>query len=693
MNADSILSAISDMVVILDTDLKILDQNNICREKAGDHKGEYCYSVFENRSRACEDCPVKSSFKDERSHTCERIRDSETDKRYLEIKGSSFRDPDSKIMMGVEIIRDITGYKNIEKRLIARESQQTAIAEIEYNALTGFELNLLMDVSANLVTHTLGIDRCLILENRENGFVYSTGIGWDKNIFPKPLKDPITNYAILTEEPLIIDNIPNDPRFRSTFFNVNNIISSMSVRIGERKTPFGVLIAQSTLYRKFTDDEIHFLQIVANVLAEAIKRKSAENALRSAKERAENAEKRLMMKERQQTAIAEIEYNALTGFEFDVLMDVAVNLVVNTMEIERCLILEKKQDNFVFCAGIGWDRKIISTLPKETIMNHALLSEEPIIIEENNNDPRLSSFFKENGIKSIMTVCMGELKNPFGVISVQSKNVRKFTDDEVHFFQVVSNVLSEAIKRKSVENALKSAKEQAEEASKAKTRFLFTVGHELRTPLNAIIGFSELLKQKIPGDLNEKQEHYIDSIINSGNNQLKNINNILEVAKIDKELLKTEKISLSLAVDDVLERMKEKVFLRNILIIKELDPQYDLIFADILKFKQVLTHLFDNAIKFNIEGGKVIIGSRKEETMIKISISDTGIGIKQEDKMKLFKSFEQLDASLGRKYGGMGIGLLISKQIIEQHGGRLEVESIFGKGSTFSIFLPFDGKI
>jgi signal transduction histidine kinase len=227
-------------------------------------------------------------------------------------------------------------------------------------------------------------------------------------------------------------------------------------------------------------------------------------------------------------------------------------------------------------------------------------------------------------------------------------------------------------------------------ASKTKTEFMMAMGHELRTPLNSIIGFSDLLKRKNFGELNEIQEKYVDNINLSGNNLLMIINDILDISEVEagKIDLSIKKMSIADVINISIASIKDIAKQKKIQVITEIDPGSDLIEADMNRIRQVFFNILNNAIKFSKPEGIVTITARKECEMVQISVSDTGIGIKEEDIGRLFKEFEQIDRGPSRQYGGTGLGLVISKKLIELHGGRIWVKSIYGEGSTFSFTLP-----
>ncbi len=232
-------------------------------------------------------------------------------------------------------------------------------------------------------------------------------------------------------------------------------------------------------------------------------------------------------------------------------------------------------------------------------------------------------------------------------------------------------------------------------ASKAKSEFLASMSHELRTPLNSVIGFSELLKEKATGEINEKQDHYITNVITSSKFLLNLINDILDLSKVEagKIDLVVEKIYLPETLDETIILIKEKASKHNVFIKKEFDPQLKFMEADKHRLKQILFNLLSNAIKFSKkEGGTVTITTKKVNDMAQISVSDTGIGIREEDLGKLFKEFGQANPGISKEYGGTGLGLAISKKMVELHGGKIWVESKYGVGSTFTFLIPLSMK-
>lgn len=254
--------------------------------------------------------------------------------------------------------------------------------------------------------------------------------------------------------------------------------------------------------------------------------------------------------------------------------------------------------------------------------------------------------------------------------------------------------IEDITERKRIEE-LRLENERLISASKARSEFLTIMSHELRTPLTSVIGYAIILEGKKQGELNGKQRFFVDNILKSSKHLLDLINNFLELAKTDagKQEMVFEKISVPDAIIEIFELIKENAIDHDIILRKKFDPEMLSIQADRRAFKQMLFNLLSNAIKFSKkEGGIITVSTKRENDMLKISVADTGIGIKEEDLPRLFQKFEQLDSGISRKYDGTGLGLAITKQLVDMHGGKIWVESKYGQGSNFIFLLPIGGE-
>ena len=239
-----------------------------------------------------------------------------------------------------------------------------------------------------------------------------------------------------------------------------------------------------------------------------------------------------------------------------------------------------------------------------------------------------------------------------------------------------------------------TARKQAielEYANRMKSEFLANMSHELRTPLNGIIGFTEFLIDEKPGPLRPKQKEYLGDVLNSARHLLQLINDVLDLAKVEagKMELHPETFPVRKAVEEVTAVIKGIAQKKHIALGIEVSDGLDAVTLDQHKFKQVLYNLLSNAVKFTDEGGQVAIHARRlDPHRLEVQVRDTGIGIKAEDINRLFTEFEQLDSGTARRFEGTGLGLALTKKIIEFQGGRIGVQSEPGKGSVFTVVLP-----
>ena len=231
---------------------------------------------------------------------------------------------------------------------------------------------------------------------------------------------------------------------------------------------------------------------------------------------------------------------------------------------------------------------------------------------------------------------------------------------------------------------------QIEAANRHKSEFLANMSHELRTPLNAIIGFSEVLQERLFGELNEKQAEYTTDILTSGQHLLSLINEILDLSKVEAGRMELELASfdLPLAIDNARTFVRERAVKHGITLDVDVDDRLGEYVGDERKIKQILLNLLSNAVKFTPEGGRISISANKTESGAEISVSDTGIGIPPAEQPTIFEEFRQVGGDYVHKKEGTGLGLTLAKKFVELHGGKIWVESEMGKGSTFIFTLP-----
>ena len=257
---------------------------------------------------------------------------------------------------------------------------------------------------------------------------------------------------------------------------------------------------------------------------------------------------------------------------------------------------------------------------------------------------------------------------------------------------------------KAMTDQLRDKNEILEQAGRMKSEFLANMSHELRTPLNAIIGFSEVLRDGLLGDLSSQQKEYVNDIYSSGNHLLSLINDILDLSKVEagKMTLELEPVRVADLLQSGLQVVREKAMSHHLHLTNEIADGLDGfgdIWLDERKVKQILYNLLSNAVKFTPEGGSIHVLARRADVdevpdgqfdhYLEIAVSDSGIGVSAVDQMRLFQPFIQIDSTLARHYEGTGLGLVMVKRLAELHGGTVAMQSEPGKGSTFTVWLPW----
>ncbi len=293
------------------------------------------------------------------------------------------------------------------------------------------------------------------------------------------------------------------------------------------------------------------------------------------------------------------------------------------------------------------------------------------------------------GYRAILTVPLLLEERVIGALGVARKTAGDFAPEIVRLLTTFATQSALAIQNARLFREIKQKSRELEAASRHKSEFLANMSHELRTPLNAVIGFSEVLSERMFGDLNEKQEEYLKDIQASGQHLLSLINDILDLSKIEagKMELELSDCDLPMTIDNALMLIRERAARRSIALNTAVDERLGQIRADERKIRQVLLNLLSNAIKFTPEGGRIDVHAVPRDGMVEVSVTDTGVGIAPEDQEAVFEEFRQVGTS-DKKVEGTGLGLALSRKFIELHGGKIWVESQVGEGSTFTFTVP-----
>jgi len=297
---------------------------------------------------------------------------------------------------------------------------------------------------------------------------------------------------------------------------------------------------------------------------------------------------------------------------------------------------------------------------------------------------------EKEGFHDLLVVPLAAKDRQLGLLCFVTRGAEAVRDNKMAALGPLSSQLAVALRNILYNEELAQKNDELTHLDQLKSDFMATMSHELRTPLTSVIGYSDMLLSGVTGELNEKQVNFVESILKNGEHLLNLINDVLDLTKIEAGRLELnrEPVDLRSALLGVLPIVKPRAADKRIKISTFLPTDVPTVLADPAKLNQILLNLLTNAIKYTHENGSVSVEARVKEDLVEIWVTDTGIGISQEDIDRIFQRFTQVDSSASRTQGGTGLGLAITRELVELHGGEIRVQSKLGKGSSFIFTLP-----
>jgi GAF domain-containing protein len=512
-----------------------------------------------------------------------------------------------------------------------------------------------------------------------------------RRVFPQPpRRHSVTGRAILANAIVQIADVSQDPELEDALRVFRTMLSVPLIRDGRS---LGAITLARRVVKAFTEQQITLLRTFADQAVIAIENVRLFTEL-------QNRTEELTRSVEQLTALGEVGQAITSTLNLQTVLTTIVARATQLTGVNAGVIYEYDEAHEVFQprATERLEEAIVRMLEATPIRKGqgatGRLAEvpEPIQVADLRDItvhvPARDALVGA-GYRAVLAVPLIREDHLIGGLTVFRKTPGEFAPDVIDLLRTFATQSALAIQNARLFREIEEKSRQLEIASQHKSEFLANMSHELRTPLNAIIGFSEILSERMFGELNEKQEEYLKDIYASGTHLLSLINDILDLSKIEAGRMELELTDFDLptAIENALMLIRERAGRRSIALHTNIDHQLGQIQADERKIRQVVLNLLSNAIKFTPEGGRIEVRAVPVDGSVEVSVTDTGVGIAPEDQEAVFEEFRQVGTA-EKKSEGTGLGLTLCRKFVELHGGRIWVASQVGVGSTFTLTIP-----
>jgi signal transduction histidine kinase len=518
---------------------------------------------------------------------------------------------------------------------------------------------------------------------------------------PYPLRldaDEVTAKSIREGVVIHMPDIENDPRITPVTARITRALgvkSHVIVPMLREGVSIGAIIVGRTTVGPFTPAQLALLQTFADQAVIAV-----ENVRLFTELQSRTAELTRSVGELE--ALGEVGRAISSTLDLEVVLSTIVARANQLAETDGGAIYEYDAATRAFrlWATEGFPEEFVAALRATTLVygegavGRAAATRAPVqildVTDTHAYDSRIRDVLVRSGYRSLLAVPLVSEDEVVGALVVNRREAGAFAPRTIEVLRTFASQSALAIQNARLFSEIEDKSRQLEVANQHKSEFLASVSHELRTPLNAIIGFSEVMLERLFGEVNEKQEEYLQDILSSGRHLLSLINDILDLAKIEAGRMELEagNFDLPQALDNTLVLIRERAMRRGITVERSVDPALGEINGDERKVKQVLLNLLSNAVKFTPEGGRIEVRAAVADGTAEISVTDTGVGIAPEDQEAVFEEFRQVGTDYARKHEGTGLGLALARKFVELHGGKIWVKSQVGQGSTFTFAIP-----
>ena len=509
----------------------------------------------------------------------------------------------------------------------------------------------------------------------------------------QPSRATLVGRVALDRRTQQIDDVLADPEYgRPDLQRLAGFRTLMSAPMLLGDEVVGVLSMWRTHVAPFSEQDMSLLDEFAAQAAIALRQVDLMQSL-------EARSTELASKVEQLEALREVSDAVSSSLDPDAVLNSIVSNAVRLTGTDGGSIMEydERTDDFVVRAAHGSGQELLDQLRDITIRRDATLvgraatERRPLEVPDLSQvplDPHLNALYRD-GWRSVLAIPMLRGDLIVGVVVIRRRSVGSFDEDMVELLQTLASQSLVALLNARLFQELEAKSDELEVASRHKSEFLASMSHELRTPLNAVIGFSEVLIDRMFGELNERQDEYVRDIWNSGRHLLELLNEILDLSKVEagQMVLEPSTFRVEQALEYVVSMVRERAAQHSISVNVGIGDAVETLDADELRFKQVLLNLLSNAVKFTPDGGSVQVSAERAGDELVVTVADTGIGVPPEDRERIFESFQQGGRGVTREEG-TGLGLTLTRRIIELFDGRLWLESEVGVGSTFGFAVP-----
>ncbi len=513
---------------------------------------------------------------------------------------------------------------------------------------------------------------------------------------PRPSRETSTRRAALERRVVHVADLLGDPEFAPSplpLYRAENVRTVLSVPMIREDALVGVITTWRRQVRPFTDKQVALVKTFADQAVIAIENVRLFQELEARTQALARSVEELR-------ALGEVSQAVSSTLDLqNVLATVAAHAVrLSGTDAGAIYEFDEASREFHLRATHQMSGELIEALREarirlgETGVGQAAVRRAPVQIPDILDVPSypLRDVLARAGFRAVLAVPILREDAIIGGLVVRRRAPGTFPKEVLDLLETFASQSALAIQNARLFREVDDKSRQLDAANRHKSEFLANMSHELRTPLNAVIGFSEVLLERMFGELNAKQAEYLEDILVSGRHLLSLINDILDLSKVEAGRLELElaPFDLPLALDNALTLVRERATHHGITLDLAMDNRIGAFVGDERKIKQIILNLLSNAVKFTPEGGRVTLAAGPADGAVEVSVTDTGIGIAPEDQEAIFEEFRQVGSDSASKREGTGLGLTLTRKLVELHGGRIRVESEVGKGSAFTVSLP-----